>query len=126
MIVGIGSDLIAVERVRRVFERHGERFLDRVFTSEERSYCLTARDPAERLAARWAAKEAAMKALGTGWSGGVHFSHVAVTHRESGAPDLAFSAGALAIAREKGIDRHHLSLSHDAGMALAMVVLERA
>lgn len=124
MIIGLGSDLIGIERVRRVHQRHGERFLERVYTPEERAYCLAAEDPAERLAARWAAKEATMKALGTGWSAGVHFRHIGVIRADSGAPSLVLTAGALAIARDKGLARSHLSLSHADGMALAMVVLE--
>lgn len=124
MIIGIGSDLIAVDRVRRVHERHGERFLQRVYSPDERSYCLQAKDPAERLAARWAVKEAAMKALGTGWSGGVHFRHIAVAHDRHGAPQLILTAGALAVANEKHVTRHHVSLSHADGMAMAFVILE--
>lgn len=124
VILGLGTDLVGVDRVRAVLARHGERFLERIYSAEERSYCLAAADPGERLAARWAAKEAAMKALGTGWSGGVHFRHVAVLRADSGAPTLELSAGALAIAREKGVTATHLSLSHADGFAMATVILE--
>ncbi len=126
MIVGLGTDLIAVDRVRRVHHKHPDRFLAWIYTSEEREHCLRARDPAERLAARWAAKEACMKALGTGWAGGVQFADIAVLSADSGQPRLVLAAGAAARARELGATGSHVSLSHADGMALATVILERA
>ena len=123
MIVGLGTDLVGIERIRGVYLRQRQRFLDRVYTSDEQDYCLSARDPAERLAARWAAKEAVMKALGTGWAKGVDFTHISVTSSE-GPPRLTLSHRAAEIASAKLVERWHLSLSHSDGMAIAMVIAE--
>ena len=124
MIIGLGTDLVGVERIRGVYQRQGQRFLDKVYTAEEQAYCLAARDPAERLAARWAAKEAVMKALGTGWAKGVAFTHIAVIATD-GAPRLKLSHRAAEISSALMIDCWHLSLSHSDGMAIAMVIAER-
>lgn len=124
MIVGIGTDLVGIERIRGVYQRQGQRFLDKVYTSDEQSYCLAARDPAERLAARWAAKEAVMKALGTGWTKGVDFTHIAVDSRDGAPPRIKLSQRAAEIASARNIGRWHLSLSHSDGMAIAMVIAE--
>lgn len=123
MIVGLGTDLVGIERIRGVYLRQKQRFLDRVYTSDEQEYCLSARDPAERLAARWAAKEAVMKALGTGWAKGVDFTHIAVNSSE-GPPRLTLSHRAAEIASARLVERWHLSLSHSDGMAIAMVIAE--
>ena len=125
MIVGLGTDLIGVARIAAVHRRQGDRFLDRVYTDAERRYCLAARDPSERLAARWAAKEACMKALGTGWARGVAFRQIAlVADVEGTAPTLRLDGEALAVARGLGAARWHCSVSHADGMAIAVVVLE--
>ncbi|MBA2481287.1 MAG: holo-ACP synthase [Planctomycetes bacterium] len=124
MIVGLGLDLIGVERIRGVHARQGRRFLDRVYTADEQRYCLGFRDPAERLAARWAAKEACMKALGTGWAQGVSFTDIAVTTDGSGAPGLLLTGGAGQRAESLGVVRQLLTLSHSDGIAAAVVVLE--
>lgn len=124
MIRGIGCDVVGIARIRAVLARHGERFLARIFQPAERDYCLAARDPAERAAARWAAKEATMKALGTGWAQGVAFSSIEVVHDASGAPLLRLHQGAAARAATLGVAHCHLSLSHADGLAMAMVVLE--
>ncbi|MDA3961885.1 MAG: holo-ACP synthase [Planctomycetota bacterium] len=124
MILGLGTDLIAVARIRSVYQRHGSRFLDRVFTAEEATYCLAATDPCERLAARWAAKEACMKALGTGWASGVQFRHIGINRSDDGAPHLVLHAGAAARAEALGVRTSHVSLSHADGMAMATVILE--
>ena len=78
MIRGLGTDLVGIARIRGVWQRHGATFLDRTYTPAEQAYALEAADPAERLAARWAVKEAAMKALGTGWAQGVRFTATAM------------------------------------------------
>ena len=124
VILGLGCDLIGIARLRGVLERHGDRFLERILSPAERAYCLAARDPAERTAVRWAAKEATMKALGTGWSHGVTFAGIEVLHDAAGAPQLQLHAGAAQRAAVLGVTRCHLSLSHADGMAMAMVVLE--
>ena len=123
MIVGLGTDLVGIERIRGIHARQGRRFLDRVYTAAEQAYCLAARDPSERLAARWAAKEAAMKALGTGWAKGVDFRQIEVVSGE-GAPRLELSGAAAAAAGRIGAERLHLTLSHSDGMAVATVIAE--
>ncbi len=125
MIAGTGIDIVGVERIRGVYARQGRRFLERVYTAEEQAYCLDCRDPAERLAARWAAKEACMKALGTGWALGVRFTDIAVVATR-GAPGCALAGAAASRARELKVARIHLSLTHSDGLAAAMVVLESA
>jgi holo-[acyl-carrier protein] synthase len=124
VIVGLGLDLIGVERIRGVYARQGQRFLDRVYTGDEQRYCLGFRDPSERLAARWAAKEACMKALGTGWAEGVGFTDIAVTADERGAPGIALTGTARERALALKAVRCLITLSHSDGMAVAVVVLE--
>jgi holo-[acyl-carrier protein] synthase len=123
MIVGIGTDLVGVARISAVYQRQGARFLDKVYSADEQDYCLSARDPAERLAARWAAKEAVMKALGTGWARGVDFRHIVVVSG-TGAPHLSLQQRAAEVAAGLQIAHWHLSLSHSDGMAIAMVIAE--
>ena len=124
MILGLGTDLVGIERIRAVYQRQGQRFLDKVYTVDEQTYCLSARDPAERLAARWAAKEAVMKALGTGWAKGVDFTHIAVISTEGAPPRLNLMHRAAEIASARQIGRWHLSLSHSDGMAIAVAIAE--
>ncbi len=125
MIVGLGTDLVGIQRIAAVHQRQGARFLDRVYTPAEQAYCLAAREPGERLAARWAAKEAAMKALGTGWAKGVSFPSIEVIPAGDGVPPrLQLHAAAAARAHALGATRWHVSLSHSDGMAIATVILE--
>ncbi len=124
MIVGLGTDLVGVARIRSVLANHGERFLERVCTPDEQAYCRAAKDPAERLAARWAAKEAAMKALGTGWTQGIRFTDIALAHDDAGAPRLVLTGAAADHARRRGATRFHVSISHADGFAVAVVILE--
>jgi holo-[acyl-carrier protein] synthase len=124
MIVGLGTDLVGVSRIAGVFTRHGEHFLTRVYTSAERDYCLAARQPEERLAARWAAKEACMKALGTGWAKGVGFLDIALLADDQGVPRLVLSGEARRVAMHLGAARWHCSVSHSDGFAVATVILE--
>ena len=125
MIHTIGTDLIEIERIETLYQRTGERFLARILTEAEREYCLRKKRPAPSLAARFAAKEAVMKCLGTGWTGGVTFKDIEVTRKQSGAPSIALHGRSAEIAAEQGITCWHLSLSHSLGHALAMVVAER-
>lgn len=125
MIVGLGTDLVGIERITAVHDRQGIRFLNRVYTPAEQAYCLAAREPGERLAARWAAKEAAMKALGTGWAKGVAFTSIEVIPAGDGVPPRLQLHGAAAIrAQALGATRWHVSLSHSDGLAIATVILE--
>jgi holo-[acyl-carrier protein] synthase len=124
MIIGIGMDLVEVGRVERLLERHPERGAKRLFSSSEREYCLGCGRPAESFAARFAAKEAFFKALGTGWSGGAAWTEVEVLSSPSGAPLLRIGGVSRRLAVERGVERAHLSLTHTEGLAGACVVLE--
>lgn len=122
MILGIGTDLVAVPRVEGALSRHRQRFLDRVFTPAEQADCLTRARPALHLAARLAAKEAAMKALGTGWGLGVRWQDVEVRSGAATPPTLRLAGSARARAEALGIRQAMVSLSHDGDYAIAMVV----
>src|SRR5437660_1317530 len=124
MIVGTGVDVTEVARIKAAVDRFGERFLKRVFTPEEVQYCLAKANPAERLAARFAAKEAGMKAIGTGLRHGVTWHDVEVVRRPGQRPTLKFSGKAAEFASRLGCKRTHLSLSHTADHAIAHVILE--
>jgi holo-[acyl-carrier protein] synthase len=124
MIVGTGVDIAEVARIRQALERHGERFLKRVFTPEEVRYCTGKANAAERLAARFAAKEAGMKAIGTGWRRGVTWKDIEVLRQPGQRPQLRFSGRAAEIAQALGCKTTHLSLSHTAEQAIAHVILE--
>ncbi len=126
MIVGLGTDCIAIARVAACHRRHPQRFLEWIFTAAEQTYCLRASDPAPHLAVRWAAKEAAMKALGKGWADGVQFRHCEVIRRDSGQPQLVLHHRAQTLAAALEVTSLHLSLSHADGMAIATVILESA
>lgn len=118
--------MIEVGRVREVLART-PRFCERVFTARERHYCDSrGAVAAQHYAARFAAKEAALKALGTGWSGGVAWQDVEVTSEESGAPRLRFHGQVLELYEQSGATAAHLSISHTTEHAIAQVVLERA
>ncbi len=122
MILGLGTDLVAIPRVEQVLSRHGERFLDRVFTAAEQADCLPRARPARHLAARLAAKEAAMKALGTGWGLGVRWRDVEVRSAGSTPPSIRLAGAAKERAEAQGIRRAVVSLSHDGEYAVAVVV----
>jgi holo-[acyl-carrier protein] synthase len=124
MIVGTGVDITEVPRIHQALERHGERFLKRVFTPEEIRYCTGKHNVAERLAARFAAKEAGMKAIGTGLRGGITWKDMEVVRRPGQRPQLRYSGRAAEIATALGCRRTHLSLSHTAEQAIAHVILE--
>lgn len=124
MIVGIGIDLVEIARVRRLVERWGDRFLHRVFTEDEVAYAKRRQAPAEHLAARFAAKEATLKALGTGLSLGVRWREMEVRRAPGRAPTLALSGRTAAIGAARGVRRVHVSLTHDAGLAMAQVLAE--
>ena len=125
MIVSIGIDIIEVRRVRETIERT-PRFSERVFTDNERAYCESRGAVAcEHYAARFAAKEAALKALQTGWSGGLGWQDVEVTLKESGAPAIAFHGRARELFEQLGATAAHLSIAHTSEHAIAQVVLEK-
>jgi holo-[acyl-carrier protein] synthase len=110
--------------VKAAIERHGEVFLRRVFTSQEREYCERFKNKFERYAGRFAAKEAAMKALGTGWARGVRWVDVEVVREKGGRPTMALSGEAGKVAERLGVKRIALSITHTEAQALAQVIFE--
>ena len=124
MIVGTGVDISEVDRIGAAVKRFGERFLKRVFTPAELRYCMAKPNAAERLAARFAAKEAGMKAIGTGLRHGVTWQDVEVVRMPGQRPMLEFHGKAAEFALRLGCKRTHLSLSHTKEQAIAYVILE--
>jgi holo-[acyl-carrier protein] synthase len=124
MIVGTGIDLERVDRIRAALERHGRRFLERVFTAQEIAYAEGRKARCESYAARFAAKEAAMKALGTGWDRGVRWLDIEIVREASGRPGLRFHGRAAEIAAGMGCRSASVSLSHSSDNAIAQVILE--
>ncbi len=120
---GIGVDLVQIPRMRDVIARWEERFLMRVFTDEEIAYCRARRDPVPHFAARFAAKEAALKALGTGLRLGIRWRELEVRRARGQAPVLVLSGRSREIGRERGGTRMLLALSHDGDYALAQAML---
>jgi holo-[acyl-carrier protein] synthase len=125
MIVGSGIDMVEIGRIQQSMDRHGKRFLDRVYTAAEQAYCLRKRNSAESFAARFAAKEAGAKALGTGISYGVSWLEIEVVREPSGRPTLRFHGRAAQIATGLGVARAALSITHTADLAMASVVIEK-
>jgi holo-[acyl-carrier protein] synthase len=124
MLKGLGIDLVETARLRKALASHGERFERRVFTDGERADCRARRDRIEALAARFAAKEACLKALGTGWSGGLGFRQVEVVRSPGGRPLIRLHGAAAAEADRAGVTSVRVSLTHQPGAAAAVVVLE--
>jgi len=124
MIVGTGIDIAEVPRIRQSIERFGERFLHRIFTPGEMRYCDSKANRVERYAARFAAKEAAMKALGTGWNHGVRWRDCEVVRMPGGRPTIEFHGRAGEFALKLGVKNAALSISHTAEQAIAQVILE--
>ena len=125
MIVGSGVDLCEVHRIKAAAERHGRRFLERVYTEREIAYAERKANLYERFAARFAAKEAGMKALGTGWRGGVRWQDFEVINLPSGRPTLTFHGKAAEYAEKLGVVNISLSLTHTSVQAMAIVILEK-
>ena len=124
MIVGTGIDITETARIQQALERHGDRFARRIYTPAEVAYCEQFKNRAERYAARFAAKEAAFKALGTGWRGGVRWLDVEVAHQPSGKPVLRLAGRAEELARGLGVERMAVSLSHSNHYVVAQVIFE--
>jgi holo-[acyl-carrier protein] synthase len=124
MIVGTGVDIAETRRIEEALERYGERFHKRVYTPGEIAYCEQFKNKAERYAARFAAKEAAFKALGTGWGQGVRWLDVEVTHQSSGKPELVFAGRARDVAKQLGVTAAEVSISHADRYVIAQVILE--
>jgi holo-[acyl-carrier protein] synthase len=124
MVIGVGTDLMEISRIAQSIDRYGDRFLERVFTAREIEYCRRKKNSAESFAARFAAKEAAAKALGTGISRGVGWLELEVGREPGGRPTMELTGRAAVQARELGVTRVSLSLTHSRDVALAVVVME--
>ncbi len=124
MIIGIGVDIIEVDRIRESISRYGNKFLRKTFTPQEIEYCKNSANAEERFAARFAAKEAAMKALGTGWQEGVGFLSIEIIKQENGAPSLKFNGHAEEILKQQNYSSSFVSYSHIKEYAIAQVVIE--
>jgi holo-[acyl-carrier protein] synthase len=122
MIAGIGTDIVDIEDMATLYAN--DRFIRRVFSEEEIVYCENKQLKYQHYAARFAAKEATMKALGCGWDQGVQWKHIEVIRDSTGPPVIRLHEKAKEMAENKGIRRIHLSLSHSEGCALAFVILE--
>ena len=125
MILGIGIDVVDSVRISRVLDRYGRRFAKRVFTEKEQEYCSQKHNPIESYAARFAVKEAAFKALGRGWDECGGFTSVEVVSDAGNLPHLVFHGEARRNAEILGVHNAHVSITHDGGIAAAVVVLER-
>jgi holo-[acyl-carrier protein] synthase len=124
LIVGLGVDITEVDRIQSAIETSGERFLRRIYTPAERAYCEQFKNKYERFAGRFAAKEAAMKALGTGWRRGVRWVDFEVVREAGGRPTISLGGAAKEIAAQLGVQRISLSITHTAAQALAQVIFE--
>ncbi len=124
MIVGVGIDSVSIGRIARLIEKYGQRFLAKIFTEDEIAEGTGRRDSAQYFAARFAAREAFFKALGTGWGRGISLREVSVKREDSGRPQLSLSEKAREAVESLGASIAHISLSHEAGTAQAIVILE--
>jgi len=124
-IIGLGLDATDIDRIADTIERYGDRFLRRIFSDGEIAYCTRRRVPAIHFAGRFAAKEAAMKALGTGWRCGVRWVDIEVVREPSGKPTLKLSGASREIADRLGVQSIALTITHSGNTALALVVFEK-
>ena len=125
MIVGLGTDIVEVERIGKMIERHGHSFVNRIFTPAEIAYCQQRKFSAEPFAGRWAAKEAVMKALGTGFIQGTHFQEIEIVTEESGRPRVALHGSTAELAKQLGIDELLVTMSHCREYATATAIAVR-
>jgi holo-[acyl-carrier protein] synthase len=122
MILGIGTDLVKIDRINRAGENQ-RAFLERVFTGREREYCSRQKFPAQHFAARFAGKEAVLKAFGTGWSGGIKWTDIEVLHGEGGGPIVNIAGRLKDLADLRGVKQILVSYSHDGEYAVAQAIL---
>ncbi len=118
-LIAIGTDIIECVRIAQMIEKHGEVFLQRVFTQREIQYCSSRKAANQHYAGRWAAKEAVLKVLGTGWAKGIQWTDIEVSNEVSGAPTLSLSGKAAEIARDRGIREVMITISHCRNYATA-------
>lgn len=124
-IVGIGTDIIECLRIAQMIERHGELFIGRVYTPREIQYCQARKQATQHFAGRWAAKEAVLKALGTGWIRGISWRDVEVENVRGGQPQIVLHGGAKKTAERLGVDRTLISISHCRSHATAYAIAIR-
>ena len=124
MVKGIGVDIVNVDKLDSSIKRWGRRFLKHIFTAREIEYCQSRYAGTLHFAGRFAAKEAALKALGTGWQNGIHLKQIEILNGSLGAPEIKLFGQAMKRAQELGIDRFHLSISHNDQQAVSVVVAE--
>jgi holo-[acyl-carrier protein] synthase len=124
MIVGIGLDVAEIDRIEQAIERHGDAFKRRVYTDAECAYCESHKRSGERFAARFAAKEAGMKALGTGWRGGITWHDFEVVRQLGGKPTLRLSGVAQRLAEKLGVNNIVMTITHSGNLAVAQVIFE--
>jgi holo-[acyl-carrier protein] synthase len=124
MIVGLGLDIAEIDRIEAAITRHGAPFIERLFTPHEAAYCESHKNRYERYAARFAAKEATMKALGTGWRRGVRWRDIEVAREPSGKPTIRLEGVARAFADRLGVKHISLTITHSGNLALAQVIFE--
>lgn len=122
MIVGLGTDIVEIKRIEKMVDRHGEHFLKRVYTDAEIAYCSRKKHAAESYAGRWAAKEAVMKTLGTGFIKGVHFVEIEVESLKSGKPLIKLHATTADVAKNLGIKEILITMSHSKELATATAI----
>jgi holo-[acyl-carrier protein] synthase len=123
-ILGIGTDIVECLRIARMIDHHGEMFITRVYTDAEIDYCSTRKAATQHYAGRWAAKEAVLKALGTGWRRGISWRDIEVLNDRHGAPVVTLRGGAEEVCRKAGIQQMHLSISHCRSHAIAYAIAE--
>ena len=123
-IVGTGIDIVECLRIAQMIERHGELFITRVYTDSEIEYCTTRKAATQHYAGRWAAKEAVLKALGTGWRRGIGWRDIEIRNDKNGAPTVKLRGGARDVMEAAGIQAMHVTISHCRSFAVAYVVAE--
>ncbi|MEX0726492.1 MAG: holo-ACP synthase [Planctomycetaceae bacterium] len=126
MIVGIGTDIVEIVRIGKMIERHGDLFLNRVFTAEEVRYCQRRKNSFQHYAGRWAAKEAVMKTFGTGFTRGIHWQDIEVVSKRSGEPVIRIHGGAQDLAQKLRIDKVLITISHCRAYATATAIAFRS
>ena len=124
-VVALGMDLLQIDLLEEVIAKRGDRFLDRIFTPGERAYCERRARAATHFAGRYAVKEAVMKVLGTGWARGVRWADIEVHRAPGAAPEVRLHGASAEIAQQRGIERIHITITHDAGVAAAVAIGER-
>lgn len=124
LIIGTGIDIVSIIRIKKAEERWGRRFLERVFTGDELTYFLNHKLPHTHLAGRFAAKEATVKAFGTGFSEGITWKDIEVVKRPNGKPEITLHGKLRTLSETIAVKNIHISISHDGGFAIAQVILE--